>query len=238
MNRSNARKIGTDVELFGHYVHEGLSAAWFADWMNVLTTIPSKGNRLNLGNGIWTHRDGLSAEYGFEPTTNVDQFMSMLDHGKRAVEDALSHELYPTTVFSVESIINEPWAEDMLNMGCSPDFLATDTLQMQRRSVPVFVRRQPQRECGGHIHVSLPEPYLTNRELCCQFVRELDEVVRPLATSDMAVTSRSWYRRRYVFRPTAYGIEYRTLGAGALFAPNAETFLSLVFDMSRRVWEL
>ena len=237
MQNSNARKVGSDIELFGTRA-AAFDPMWWAQWMKTLSAIPSKGERLDLGDGYWTHRDGVSAEYGFEPTTNLDQFMDSLHTGKELVEDALAHPLYPVTILDVTAIIDEPWAEDMLNMGCQPDYLATDSLHMIQRSVPSRVRREPRRECGGHIHISLPDPYIHDVELQCQFVRELDSVVYPLAAGDMGITARSWYRRRNVFRPTPYGIEYRTLGAGALFAPNAEMFLGLVFDMVHSVWEV
>jgi hypothetical protein len=206
--------------------------------MQTLSAIPDKGNRLDMGDGYWTHRDGVCAEYGFEPTTSLDQFMTSIDEGLSRCEQALCHTLYPVSQFDVSAIIDEPWAEDMLEMGCAPDYLATPDLTMMRRNVPSRVRREPTREGSGHIHISLPPPYVGNQELLCQFIRELDDVVYPLAASDQGITARSWYRRRYVFRPTSYGVEYRTLGAGALFAPNAEMFLGLVFDMVHRVWEV
>lgn len=238
MQHSNARKVGSDIELFGTPMDAPHDLMWWSNWMQTLSAIPDKGTRLDLGDGYWTHRDGLSAEYGFEPTTSLDQFMMRLSTGKRLVESTLGHELYAVTSLDVSAIIHEPWAESLLDMGCSPDYLATDSLQMVRRSVPSRVRREPRRECGGHIHISLPDPFIQDRALQCQFVRELDSVVHPLAAADMGITARSWYRRRNVFRPTAYGIEYRTLGAGALFAPNAELFLGLVFDMVHSVWEV
>ena len=235
MQHENARKVGSDVELFGSLMPP--STMWWAQWMDTLSAIPDKGERADLGDGYWTHRDGLSAEYGFEPTTSLDQFMHKLEQGKARVENTLGHPLYAVTSLDVTSLMAEPWAEKLLDMGCQPDYLATDSLDMMKRNVPTRVRREPRRECGGHIHISLPEPYIQDEGLMCQFIRELDGVVYPLAASDQGITGRSWYRRRYVFRPTPYGVEYRTLGAGALFAPNAEMFLGLVFDMVHSVWE-
>jgi hypothetical protein len=233
----NARKVGSDIELFGSPATIP-SVEWWSNWIGTLGGIPDKGARLDLGNGYWTHRDGVSAEYGFEPTTSLDQFMTSIHDGKRLVEQVLEHELHPVLDFNVSAIIEEPWAEQVLEMGCQPDFVATERLRMIRRNVPPDVRRQAVRECGGHIHISLPPPYVNNAELCCQFIRELDSVVYPLAATERSMGTGSWYRRRYIFRPTPYGVEYRTLGADALFAPNAEMFLGLVFDMATSVWEV
>ena len=239
--RTNARLVGSDVELMdgmvtGGYVSD-IAAGW-KTWSGILEGLPPKGERLDLGDGYWAHRDGLSAEYGFEPTTSLDQFMGRLQYGKLKVEESLGYPLVAVDSFDVSPIVGLPWAADYLDIGCQPDFYATPQRGIRRRSVPPDVRNGNTRECGGHIHISLPPPFLEARDMMNQFVIELDAVVYPLAIGAIEPSATSWYRKRRVFRPTPYGIEYRSLGAAALLADDAEVYLSLLFDMVASAWEV
>jgi hypothetical protein len=238
MTERNACLVGTDIEMIGvHAMHYQSQGMWH-QWLQNLSGIPDKGERLEIGSGFWCHRDGLSAEFGFAPTTSLDEFMTNLGRGKSMVQQLLSRELYPVDSFDVSTLIDEIWAEPYLDMGCAPDYMATPSLKIARRSVPSRVRSMPIRECSGHIHMSLPEYITESEELTAQFIRELDEVVYPMAVVNHDSTQPTWYRRRYVFRPTPYGVEYRSIGAGALYSDRAEDFLSLIFSMTKSVWEV
>ena len=125
---------------------------------------------------------------------------------------------------------------DMLDIGCEPDFVVSSSGEIHRRAVPPRIKAAPVRECSGHIHISLPQPYLDSPELAAQFVTELDGVVYPLSMDSGPDLSSSWYRQPRVYRPTAYGVEYRSLGAGTLMGPQASIILGLVFDVVNNVW--
>jgi hypothetical protein len=141
-------------------------------------------------------------------------------------------------MIDVSSILDEPWACDFLDIGCMPDYVAGADMRMHRRTATDEVKARPVRELGGHIHISLPPPFINEEALAVQFVRELDAIIYPLAMGVAQPNQQSWYRKRRLFRPTPYGIEYRSLGSEELLSDNAEQFLSLVFDISASVWEV
>ena len=236
--RSNKMLVGSDVELLGISPYDYGALDCWEYWCNQLSVLPPKGERLNMGDEFWAHRDGISAEYGFAPTTSLDQFMTSLEEGKRRVSVRLGTPMYHVDKFHVGALMGDPAYKDYLEMGCQPDWVVAANGMVHKRIVPPDVARLPVRECSGHIHISLPEPYLTTPELRHHFVRELDGVVYPLTRSIGDVERPTWYRKRCVFRPTSYGIEYRSIGAGALLGDGGEAIMGLVFSMVRSVWEM
>jgi len=239
MQRVNERLVGSDMELMPAFVmYNAISDDSWQAWSELLGNLPPKGERLDLHDGYWAHRDGLAAEYGFAPTPSLDEFMHRIREGKARTQTAVGYDLHAMDSFDVTSLVGQRWATRLLDIGCMPDFTVLPNGTTVRRSVPPSVRSATVRECGGHIHISLPPPFLDSPELTAQFITELDDVVYPMVMDGVNVGQGSWYRRRRVFRPTPYGVEYRSLGASALLATNAESYLSLVFDMVASVWEV
>ena len=232
------RLVGSDIELVGSNVYPHFTKdAWDA-WLTGLDVLPEKGIRADLEDGYWAHKDGLSAEYGFEPATELDQFMTHIEEGKRRLERVVGTTLMALDVFDISPLVRLPDYAAVINMGCQPDWLALPDGRMRKRTVTPRIRQLPVRESGGHIHVSLPPPFLDSPVLMTQFVGELDDSVFPLLPMDLQSREPTWYRRRRVFRPTTYGIEYRTLGAEALFGPVTELIMTQVFNLADRAWEV
>jgi hypothetical protein len=238
--RSAEMLVGTDVELMPTGVYGGmLSAKWWDEWISRLALLPPKGARRYIRNDYWTHRDGLSVELGFAPTPSPDEFIDKLSTAKELVEQMMGGTtLTAVDWFDITAIMHDPDMESYLELGCSPDLVVLgDGQDYQQRELPDAVREEGTRECGGHFHVSLPPPFLNNKELRTQFVKALDDGVYPLVTMNLG-DYRSWYRHRNVFRWTDYGIEYRSLGATALYGPDAEAVIRMVYDAARSAWEV
>lgn len=235
--------VGTDIELMPSDILTGQhNPNWWEAWVAQLQTIPPKGERLQIGNNMWCHRDGLSLEYGIHPATTVDQFLSAVHRGKEAVESVINMELIAVDYFNIQSISYNPALEDYFEMGCSPDNQVIigeggEAIGYNERTIPDEARNENTRECGGHIHISLPTSFVRDGELCTQFVKALDDLVYPLATMCLG-DYRSWYRHRNLFRFTPYGVEYRSLGATALLSQDAGVLMTHVFDLAKSVWEV
>ena len=230
--------VGSDIELMPRDIAAGMNFKdWWHEWMGTLISLPPKGERRQLPQGFWLHRDGLSVEYGIPPVDSLDEFMSALSVGKTVVERSCRRVLTAVDWFNIAPIIDDDDMAEYLELGCSPDFVVTGNSSWEEREVPDGATEASTRECGGHIHLSLPPIFLEDKQLTAQFIRELDGVIYPLVTMNLG-DYRSWYRHRNLFRFTSYGVEYRSLGASSLFSNDAERHLSLVFDMLRSVWEV
>jgi len=238
---NNARAlVGCDVELLGLADYELGSERRWLGYLSKLAGAPDKGSRMEFGDGYWAHRDGVALEFGFEPTTQLGIFMHRLERGRSLASHNVvgTLDLNAYDNFSIEPIADRPWAQKYLDMGCAPDYLVRPDNRVIKRNVPPGIKAQPVRECSGHVHMSLPDYIIESEELKAQFIAEIDSVVYPLLAPLTHPDLRQWYRRRRVFRPTPYGVEYRTIGAGQLFADSAETVMSMIFSMVQSVWEV
>lgn len=236
--RQHRMLIGSDIELMPAAVQTGqLDINWWREWINKSSTIPPKGERRELSGGYWMHRDGLSIEYGIPPSSCAAEFLHHINTGRDTVQQELGEPLIAVDWFNVGVLVADPLMEQHLEMGCSPDFQVVGSNgETVQRSIPTGVREEGSRECGGHIHISLPQEYLNDPILKGVFIRHLDDMVYPmfnLNTGDY----RSWYRHRRVFRSTPYGVEYRSLGAESLFDENiTRNYIEAVFDITSAVW--
>ena len=231
------RLIGADIELMGSdVIYYGGQGNW-RQWVEDLNRLPPKGERLDLGDGYWAHRDGISAEFGFTPTCDLRTYLDRVNEGKERVSAYMDTSLTATDTVDVSvprQCITD--IEDYLHMGCEPDYVVSTGGGVNRRSVSPRVAALDIRECSGHIHISLPPPFLESEELLSGFVSELDGVVYPLAFNAEQAMNATWYRKRRVYRPTPYGVEYRSLGAGTMYGVHSDMIIGLVFDIVNNVW--
>lgn len=236
----NGVLVGSDIELVGTLIppDETPSELLWQEWVTELNALPPKGVRHDMGDGFWAHSDGLAAEYGFEPTNSFDEFMHRLDDGAARLEDIVG-DLYAPETMDVSAIINSDWAEPLLEIGCAPDMTIWDRGHGDRphvRNVPIGVLKGNTRELGGHVHIALPPNVRRSRDLTCLFIRELNDEVFPIANP--SGIPHGWYRQPMVFRVKEYGIEYRSLGADALFGDDRHDILATVFDVTNTWWRV
>lgn len=130
--------------------------------------------------------------------------------------------------------------------GCMPDFNAyTRTINTEE----IDATRHPYRYAGGHIHLGISSDYLKKgsgegklaktEEGHIRIVKLLDIIVGiPSLLLDNTAASkrrRSKYGKAGCFRPTPYGIEYRTPGCWWLRSPET---VSLIMGLARLAWTL
>lgn len=133
--------------------------------------------------------------------------------------------------------------------GCAPDFnaytLSTNTSAMD-------ASRHPYRYAGGHLHIGLPDldyrrtlkndPWLklaTSPSTHLRVIKLFDLLVTiPTLALDSGPGSRrrrAKYGRAGCFRPTPYGVEYRTPSCWWLKSPST---VSLVYGLAKLAWTI
>lgn len=191
--------------------------------------------------------DGIQAEIGFRPNTCreemcvdlrilLNQAMHMIDNNKILLKPSVRVK---------KAIIDKAHPEARI-FGCMPDFnaytLGTNTCEMDA-STHFY------RYAGGHIHLGKSSPYLKTGDPECQIVENQENHIRVVRLLDLilgvptlaldnqagSALRRSKYGKAGCFRPTPYGIEYRTPSCWWLQSP-ATT--SLVMGLARLAWNL
>lgn len=130
--------------------------------------------------------------------------------------------------------------------GCMPDFNAytctTNTAEMDASN-------HPYRYAGGHMHFGTSSPYLNQEHEEFKIAKTEDGHLRAVKFLDLFVTlptllldnepgaarRKEKYGKAGCFRPTPYGIEYRTPSCWWLRSPMT---VSLVFGLGRLAWTL
>jgi hypothetical protein len=162
--------------------------------------------------------DNVMAEYNIPPTSSVSEFSEYVTQGRNTLLHLLNSEHdnmfefdnSPSRLFPTQHLQN-PQAQ---MFGCSPDFDAYMLGAPNPRIQPVELERPggAWRFCGGHIHIGykhfmpdLPE-YVA--AMFCDLFLGLGMVCNGY---DSQGERRRYYGTPGRFRPTAYGLEYRTL---------------------------
>jgi hypothetical protein len=193
--------------------------------------------------------DGIQAEMAV--SFNVCREY-LIDNIKRCWKELLDHipkghkiVLKPSAKIQ-KSIIEKADPEARI-FGCAPDFnaytLSTNTPEMDASSHPF-------RYAGGHLHFGVP---------CLDIMKEKDGLFKVAATEqghlrivkllDLLVTiptllldngpgsirRRSKYGKAGCFRPTPYGVEYRTPSCWWLKSPMT---VSIVYGLGRLAWTI
>lgn len=174
------------------------------------------------------HIDGISAEMApCKPLSNPTAMMNCFLHAKEVYENYIRAPLVGADWVDLQDIkgfgrIETPWLyKQTMEFGCSPDYL-----NGKKRNVPNMVRRRSLRELGLHIHFDLLPEYRdqreahqiirgdepTNARICAKVANEIHQATSYMFHSRHP-SERLWYRRPALYRPTKYGIEYRTFGS-------------------------
>lgn len=192
-------KIGSDPEVFVRDVRNTLIPA--------ANLIPNgKGSPMCGPGGCAIHWDNVLAELNPAPATNEQEFVQNTrecldflhsiigqEHG---VDYSISRELQGDT-------LRHPSAWEM---GCDPDF---DAWGIEQYKKPKHSEIGPFRHAGGHLHFSLQQS--GDKDLRLGFIRALDLCLGiPSVLEEEPNCRRPAYGRAGRYRPTEYGIEYRT----------------------------
>jgi len=157
------------------------------------------------------------------------------------------HQIVLKPSAKIQRAIIEAADPEARRFGCAPDFNAytrsTNTPEMD-------ASRHPFRYAGGHIHIGLSEnkyrePNDAYLKVCqteeghLRVVKLFDLLVTIptllLDNSPGAIRRRAKYGKAGCFRPTTYGIEYRTPSCWWLRSPMT---VSIVYGLARLAWTI
>lgn len=192
--------------------------------------------------------DGIQAEMAVAPCTCREDLLSNFYNCLRGAERKIGTNqiiLKPSVKVDFKTI--EEADPEARIFGCDPDFNAYTLTQ---NTPEMDASRHPYRYAGGHIHLGIIKNYLEeipeNQRVIAmepeghiRLVKFLDVMVGiPALLLDNVPGSkrrRSKYGKAGCFRPTPYGIEYRTLSCWWLKSPITA---SLVYGLARMAWSL
>ena len=162
--------------------------------------LPMKG----LSPGFAVQEDNVAAEFNIPPATNGFTFNNNIARGLKYVEKlAKKHNLAVDILPAVHFDPKEFYHPAALELGCDPDFNAW-TGGPNPRPVPP----ETLRTAAGHIHIGYPDPNRINQLF---LVKLLDLYLSvPMVLAYPHSERRTLYGKAGAFRPTPYGLEYRT----------------------------
>jgi hypothetical protein len=187
--------------------------------------------------------DGIQAELGFSHSNCRETVISRIAMTLAAAQNKIAENkiILKPAVRVKKSVIDQADPQARI-FGCAPDFNA------YTRSVntpPMDASRHLYRYAGGHVHIGissygkLDSASMKDPENHLAFVKAFDLIVSlPLLALDNAPGSklrRTKYGKAGCFRPTPYGLEYRTPSCWWLQSPISA---SLVFGLMRLSWTL
>ena len=171
--------------------------------------------------------DGMAAEFNIDPVDNVDSFFEHI----RTVMGYLKHKIAkpngykvvatPVAYFSEEHYNTSP--DEAKELGCNPDWDAYTAKINPSPKPPADLFRTG----AGHIHIGWGKNFDTSDpnllEACCHVVKHMDTCVgKPLSRASQYLSKdrlslaafeyqrKNLYGKIGAFRPTKYGVEYRT----------------------------
>lgn len=154
-----------------------------------------------MGDGFCVQEDNVAVEFNIPPSSNRESFIKNISTiiSKSGIIMPEGHTLFVAS--------SHEFSEDQLKhpsaavFGCSPDYNAWDFGENPAPSSKTNLR-----VCGGHVSVgtTVDNPFF--------FARAMDLALGvPSCFIDRDLKRRSLYGQAGAFRPTDFGIEYRSL---------------------------
>lgn len=173
--------------------------------------------------------DGVAAEFNILPARNLKDWLKRIGLGLRHV-NSLAKASNPRNAVMIQPVATftksyfESLPEDVVQLGCNPDFNAyTSNTNEPPHTTEYF------RTGAGHVHIGwlnhnmfVEDPLGDDKHFndCMELVRDLDATVYPISHLwDGDTKRRTLYGQRGSFRPKKYGVEYRPLSNAWLSDP-------------------
>lgn len=200
---------------------------------NYVSSIPyvmgMKDDPQPIGRGNGAMIDNVAVEFCCPPSLNESKFVRTIKHAIRGLKQILPEDIHLEAIASArfpEKELDHPLANEF---GCEPDFNAYKNGGQNcapQPPDPTF------RSAGGHIHVG--HPGLKSKKNKIIMIKLMD-VIHGLAStildnSGASVERRKLYGKAGSYRPTEYGVEYRTLSNYWVKSPD---LVKLMFRFTR-----
>lgn len=212
--------LGADPEVFVRDLRTG-NIVPVCGWLG-----GSKGLPAVLGNPadkLFVQEDGIAAEFNVPPATDSESFTDSISaamHALLARVRARDTEYGLFTTGCVKLSRDELSAHPQAYMlGCSPEFNAyaegaqVPPIQIEQLVVPDSNGELEYRFAGGHLHIGVSHKGVYALDIPKYVLAAFCDVFIGLryVEVDRQGVRRSLYGQAGRFRPTTYGIEYRTL---------------------------
>lgn len=192
--------------------------------------------------------DGIQAEMNITPSCCRESVSYSIREGliaacKRVGKD---HDIVlRPSVRVLKSVIDG--ADDQAKIfGCEPDFNA---YTLKRNTCEMDASKHPYRYAGGHIHIGMSSNYARSGSTEHKLAKTEEGHIRAIKFIDYitgavlvmmdkgadAKRRRTKYGTAGCFRPTPYGLEYRTPSCWWMKSPAA---FSLIFGLTRLAWDI
>ncbi len=213
--------------------------------VSAIPVIPvNKYQPLDLGDGFKVYHDNALLETNVPPASSKAQFIANIRDTYLHINKVVGgHQILalPSGFFTPEECRHP----DAMEAGCSPEFCAYTIEQCFPPDLfDTF------RSAGGHIHIGRDDfkdiddeecsddEFLIGRNAKLKMIKAMDIFVGcPLVLLDNSECSKArkrLYGKAGRFRPTAYGVEYRTPSNFWLGSPK---MAGLIFDLTSAAWE-
>jgi len=214
------------------YLTIGADPEFFLETTKKKTVVPSQGRVMGtkstpfpLGSGFASQRDNVAAEYNIPPAISYTDFVNYIIAGKQLLLNSIDYNKRRNLQISKKSstLMNSKHLdnEEALNFGCQPDFNAWGVCEnvIDRDAV------DPRFRCvGGHVHVGYILKYPDINPL--SLIRYMDLFLGvPSVLLDEDTERRKLYGKAGAYRPTSYGVEYRTLSNFWIHEPRLIRFV-------------
>jgi len=192
--------------------------------------------------------DGIQAELNIPPTAcreSVSFFIreALVKAQKIIGED--HHIVLQPSVKVSQKVLNEADPEARI-FGCMPDFNA---YTLGQNTCEMDASRHLYRYAGGHIHIGMSSVYNRKADMEYKMAKTEEGHIRTIKFIDYITGAilvmldkgadskrrRTKYGTAGCFRPTPYGVEYRTPSCWWMKSP---TTMSLAFGMVRLAWNM
>lgn len=170
--------------------------------------------------------DGMALEFNIDPAENPKEFSQNLDRViNQIMEMVPEHKVYNDCVaeFGFDYIQSQP--KEASELGCNPDYNAyTGEANPRPDGAADF------RTAAGHLHIGWTngvDPHDPGHfNACRRIVRQMDRWIGvPSLIWDTNQKRRQLYGKAGAFRPTHFGVEYRTLSNAWVLNPIHNHFL-------------
>jgi hypothetical protein len=173
-------------------------------------------------------RDNVAVEFGVPPATNVDDFVHYVTTAIADLNEYLPDNLELICTPSAHFPDYELNHKEARAFGCEPDYNAWDE---DINEPPEGAAEGTFRSCGGHEHVG--SELLQDIQSKIEFTKLMDcmhgYVATKLDDSDEAIARRFLYGKAGCYRPTDYGVEYRTMSN---FWCKDEKLMKLIYHLT------
>jgi hypothetical protein len=160
--------------------------------------------------------DGMALEFGIDPVNTEEDWVESISSVFNTLKQMVGsrYELHASSMVSFSDEIMRVQPEEALALGCEPDFDAYTQSTNPPPVVPPLLANC--RSGGGHVHFGwasdlskFSRPHVLS---CSTLAAQLDYYLALNSLSwDAGSQRRKIYGKRGCFRPTSYGMEYRTL---------------------------